>query len=500
MVFRRRTSYEVRIWGVSRIERARPAGGPDRPRRRGGAGAVATSYRLRWSVAGERRSKTFTTRALADSKRAELVTAARRGEAFDVETGWPLSMLPTDSPTTWWDWAGRFVETKWASLAPTSRRSVAEALTTVTLAMLDDTGRRPPDKALRAAMFGWAFNAPRRAAGPPPDRMREAVTWLDIHSRRLTDLEDPILARAVLDAIARKQDGTPAAATTTARKRAVLHQALEYAVEQELVTVNPLSRVRWKPPKVAEAFDPRAVVNPTQARALLAAVAQVGQEDERKATARDHRERRRIIGAAVTSPRLVAFFGCLYYSALRPSEALALRVEDLDLPADSEAPDTWGRLILSRSDAEITGRWTDDGRRTARQLKHRAHGTVRLVPCPPDLVTLLRVHLRDPGPAPDGRLFYGPYGGTITSATYNDVWARARHLTLTPAEQSSPLAARPYDLRHTAVSGWLASGVDSALVAAWAGHSVAVLHRVYAHVVKGRETDARRRIQEFLGP
>lgn len=68
--------------------------------------------------------------------------------------------------------------------------------------------------------------------------------------------------RAVLDAISKKQDGTPAAATTTNRKRAVLHQALEYAVEQEIFEVNPLSRVRWKPPKVAEAFDPRAVVNP----------------------------------------------------------------------------------------------------------------------------------------------------------------------------------------------------------------------------------------------
>jgi integrase len=73
------------------------------------------------------------------------------------------------------------------------------------------------------------------------------------------------------------------------------------------------------------------------------------------------------------------------------------------------------------------------------------------VPCPPELVALLRAHLKEPGPAPDGRLFYGPYGGTITCETYNGVWARARARALTPAEQASPLAARPYDLRHTAV-------------------------------------------------
>jgi integrase len=67
---------------------------------------------------------------------------------------------------------------------------------------------------------------------------------------------------------------------------------------------------------------------------------------------------------------------------------------------------------------------------------------------------------------------------------YNGGWFRARERALSLAEQASPLAARPYDLRHTAVSGWLASVVDSAVVA-WAGHSVAVLHRVYAHVVQG---------------
>lgn len=133
----------------------------------------------------------------------------------------------------------------------------------------------------------------------------------------------------------------------------------------------------------------------------------MGHEDE-QTLARDHRTRDRIVGEAVTSRRLVAFFGCLYYSALRPSEALALHVGDLDLPPDDVPADTWGQLILARSNPEIATRWTDDGRRRARQLKHRARGTVRPVPCPPDLVALLRAHLKDLGPAPDGRLFYGP--------------------------------------------------------------------------------------------
>jgi hypothetical protein len=41
----------------------------------------------------------------------------------------------------------------------------------------------------------------------------------------------------------------------------------------------------------------------------------------------------------------------------------------------------------------------------------------------------------------------------------------------------------PYDLRHAGVSFWLSSGVD-AMECAWrAGHSVPVLHNVYAKVL-----------------
>jgi hypothetical protein len=44
-------------------------------------------FEVRWVAAGQARSKSFITRALADSYRAELVRAARKGPAFDPETG-----------------------------------------------------------------------------------------------------------------------------------------------------------------------------------------------------------------------------------------------------------------------------------------------------------------------------------------------------------------------------------------------------------------------------
>jgi hypothetical protein len=59
--------------------------------------------------------------------------------------------------------------------------------------------------------------------------------------------------RCALNQVARKIDGTPAAATVVARKRAVLFNLLGYAVDKKHFPMNPLIPVRWKSPKIAEA-------------------------------------------------------------------------------------------------------------------------------------------------------------------------------------------------------------------------------------------------------
>jgi hypothetical protein len=69
------TSYDVRVWGVSK--------------RTWKSGVI--TYRVRWIVAGQPFHDSFQTRALADSFRSDLLSHARQGEPFDVETGRPAS-------------------------------------------------------------------------------------------------------------------------------------------------------------------------------------------------------------------------------------------------------------------------------------------------------------------------------------------------------------------------------------------------------------------------
>ena len=83
-------------------------------------------------------------------------------------------------------------------------------------------------------------------------------------------------------------------------------------------------------------------------------------------------------------------------------------------------------------------------------------------------------------------------------STYTQLWRAARKLALAPEQAGSPLAGRPYDLRHAAVSLWLNAGVPAPTVARRAGHSVDVLLRVYANCIDGDEEIANKRISGVL--
>jgi len=94
-------------------------------------------------------------------------------------------------------------------------------------------------------------------------------------------------------------------------------------------------------------------------------------------------------------------------------------------------------------------------------------------------------------------------GGIVTDRAYLAVFHKAPAAAFTKGESASLLDRRPYDLRHAAVSTWLAwlnAGVAPAQVAEWAGHTVDVLLRVYAKCIAGQQEEAKRRILEATQP
>lgn len=156
-------------------------------------------------------------------------------------------------------------------------------------------------------------------------------------------------------------------------------------------------------------------------------------------------------------------------------------------------------LTLVRSRPQSSKRYTDSGEaHDERSLKHRAENEPRAVPIPPELVALLREHLETYGPGPGGRLFRSRGGNVVGASTYSRVWREARLFGLSPVQIESPMAGRPYDLRHAAVSLWLNGGVPATEVAERAGHSVDVLLKVYAKCIDGQAELVNRRIEDAL--
>ncbi|MGN9813797.1 tyrosine-type recombinase/integrase [Streptomyces sp. SD11] len=451
-------SLDVKIWGVRRRPSKRP------------------SYDVRWSVGSKVFSETFRTKALADHYRTKLMRAARDGEEFDDVTGLPDSMAEMKAKLTWYDFALKYLAMKWPHAAPNTRDGINESLTSVTIALLDDRPGRPSALLIRQALRNWAFVLPGPAEREVPTEIANTLHWIAKASRPLNDLADPVTAREVLDSFKIRLDGKSAAAETVRRKRRTFVNALHYAVDLGEFRENPLTAVRWQKPKVSSEVDPRVVVNPQQALSLLHAVSYVG--GYRRARGR----------------RLVGLFACMYFAGLRPAEAIGLAEADLTLPEHG-----WGTALLHRTRPSVGRRWTDSGEsHDDRGLKNRPAEDVRRVPIPPQLVAILSGHLDTFGTAADGRLFYSEGGGVVASSTYSRAWQEARTLALPPAVVASPLARRPYDLRHSALSTWLNAGVDPTEVAERAGNSVEVLLGRYAKCLDGRQEVANRRIEDLL--
>ena len=402
---------DVRIWSI-------------RPNK-----SKTPSYEIRWKTGPRPHSATRRTKALAVAFRSNLHQATKRGAEFHIESGLPDSMLTaTTGPIrTVLMTAHAYVEMRWPRSAPKSRDGITDALATLIPALTADQPDRPSKEELRTVLRTHALLPTSRRTNPTPEIAR-TLRWLESAVMPITDLGQTRFLRVALDALTVNLDGTASSASSTiGRKRAVLFSFLEYATELGDLPANLLATMKWTPPKTNQTVDPRCRGQPHPAHNLLVV-----------------RHLRRPSGQCVKPAAWSAMFACMYYAAMRPSEAINVKKNDCHLPDTG-----WGTITLARSRPEVNIRWSDTGEtHEERQLKHRAADDVRPIPIPPALVRILRTHIAHYGVTTDGWLFQTERGGPIGSTAYTQVWQEARPLALTPEQAGSPMAGRPYDVRH----------------------------------------------------
>ena len=448
-------SLDVRIWAVDARK-----------------GKTGTRYRVRWSVAGKVFPETFTTKELAERFRGDLRKAARSGENFDEVTGLPESMERKRSTVTFYEHCQEFTASAWPSAAAKSRMIIIDALARAVSVTVREVPGRPDRETLRRALT-VTLNPGGRVRDLDPDEAR-AIAWVTRASRPLRDLEKPGVASSMLEALATRLDGKPAAPSYYVRRRQLLHRVLGVAVRQKRLTINPLGRDQagesWTAPGDPDmVVDPRSVAPAELVDSILAACPSIGRR----------------------AGRMRGFFACMFYAMGRPSEVAVLTLDNCYLPDQG-----WGAVTFTGASPGAAKAYTDDGKAyELRGLKGRTRGRprpgarnpVRRVPVPPELVSILREHVRIYGTGEDGRLFRSEAGTVVAPTKWWQAWQQIRQATLTAEQRRSPLLQRPYDLRHSGVTWRLNNGAPPAEVAAWAGHTVVQQQKTYNLCTAGNE-------------
>lgn len=414
-------------------------------------------YRVRWRIDGRDRMRRFKTRAEADRFRVQLQAAVVEGVRFDRQSGLPESWLR--STDTWWSWSVEWLGLKWPQWAGHSRRSGVESLVSVTPHLI-----RPGAAAAPAELNGWLREVgyrPGFEVPPGPER-----TWLERWSLPLDELA-PAALESALTAATTRRDGRAMAPSVILRRRNMVKSVLATAVRRGLILSNPMDRLEWRAPSRSVEVDISVLPSVVDVDAIVAHIA----------------------GLSSGGARFAAFFAMIGLVGMRPSEVAGLRVRDLTLPADG-----WGTARLRGAIPSPGTRYTDTaGTRDAKGLKHRPKGAVRLVPLPPDVVTMLLAHI-DQWPSDDGLVFTNNKGRSVTPENYGKVWNRAKSRLWREDHHLS--STTPYDLRHAAATSMLRAGVAPSEVARRLGHSVDVLLRVYAGVSLDESDRANRAIDE----
>lgn len=150
-------------------------------------------------------------------------------------------------------------------------------------------------------------------------------------------------------------------------------------------------------------------------------------------------------GQAKNGLVLRSFLASIALAALRPAEALMLRVREVELGNDGS-----GALLVPAQMRDCRMEGATDA------------AIVRRVPVGADLAAILQEEIAGRGLCPNGRVFVLDDGRPLTPPAYRKVWRQARAAVLEANEVDSPLGRTVSALRDARIAAWLRNGDQSA--------------------------------------
>jgi integrase len=313
------------------------------------------------------------------------------------------------------------------------------------------------EQQMRSDIYDWLLtDTSSKSAKPMPK-------WLQKNTVPLQALTEDMCV-GLNERLNTRLDGTPKAQSTQNRIRTNINALFKFAVKKNLIIRNPWPEMKRltqseqaskkEPPEVVERKLPKTTHIAEALDELTTPSSRPG---------------------AVARRVLIAIMA---YAGLRPSEAVALRIEDcVELPAQG-----WGRIYVVQSNkATFDKRWM----KSTPSVGLTKTGTIRTLAIPQELVAIIRDHIGDRTVglvAPDER------GGMMHTGNLARAWRKVRQ---------SP-DWRPYDLRAARASLHVNAGRPRSEVAREMGHSPAVLDEFYLGVSDDDVNTGLARVEERL--
>jgi len=451
---------------------------------------TGVSWLVKWTVGKKAdgkpndRTKSYDTKAKAETFRKDLVTATGNRYRFDPTSGLPESMLQDEAAVTFLDLACEVVESEWGkSWSSNNNRARVEALAQLCAQLVDHARGKPNPELMRRwaqdqelPPVGWKIPPTRtkiRDRLVPVDEQERAADWMIAHSLPISVLADVVLIEDTLAAVGIKLDGTPFAPDVQQRQRSSLSLVCKRAVKRKLLATNPVRDADRKVDDESVEIDPDRVPSPAQARELVDAVSDIS-------------ENARL--------QYRAYLTMSWTTGMRPSEVSGLHNDKyLYLPETG-----WGHLWARKPLVTPGKRWTNGQKayETRDRLKARKRGAARKVLLPPETVAELRRHIEENKVKPGALLFTNSNGKPIDPSSMSKVWRKAR-VRACEAEFDELTV---YQLRHTAGSYLLSSGISVPRVAEQLGNSPSTLMRVYARCLSSDDTEFQAKADAVLHP
>lgn len=357
---------------------------------------------------------------------------------------------------------------------------------------------KPSSQILSVFLDDWLANVRRSLR---ENTFESYVAMLNNHIRpALGKTKMSKLTRASIQRVYDGMEEKGLSPRTVRYAHSILHNALDYAVKDRRLARNPSDGVSLPRERKAE-------MRPFSAEEARGFLAIVDAEDEAlddrrpvaKAKAKD------AAGVRIAAP-MAALFHILIATGLRPSEAFALKWEDIDLEADGEGQ---GSITVRKSLTRLKdGSWVLNDPKTKNSR--------RSVPIPPQTLAALRAHRSR---QMEHRMkvggFWREQGFVFTTAFGDPLEVRnTRHRHFKPAlkklaaelhpalddgtvppevkaRRDDLMRTRMYDLRHTTATLALAAGVNVKVVSERLGHgSIVITLDTYAHVLPSMQKEA----------